>query len=158
MPLFIPINVVNAAIFPVQQRYRRYFSSSTPLTPLFSGLPLLMPLFFRFNAVNANFVSCSTLLRPLFVRFSAVNAAISPIQHRQCRYFSSSTSLTPLFPVQGLWCRHFSGSAPLTSLFFPLNAAVFPVKGRIFSGSTPLTSLCFRYNFVIAAIHPDQRR
>ena len=69
MPVFIQINVGNAAIFPVQQRYRRYFSSSTALTPLFSGSPPLMPLFFRFNAVKA-----------AFFQFTAIDAAIFPVQ------------------------------------------------------------------------------
>ena len=36
-------NAVNAAIFPVQRRYRHHFPSSTPIALLF----------FQFNAVNA---------------------------------------------------------------------------------------------------------
>ena len=42
-PVFFRLNAVNAAIFPVERGYRRYFSGLTPLTPLFSWL----------NAVNA---------------------------------------------------------------------------------------------------------
>ena len=38
--LFSRLNAVNAAIFPVKRRWRRYFS-------------VLTPLFFRLNAVNA---------------------------------------------------------------------------------------------------------
>ena len=38
--LFSRLNAVNAAIFPVNRRWRRYFS-------------VLTPLFFRLNAVNA---------------------------------------------------------------------------------------------------------
>ena len=45
-----------------------------------------MPLFFRFNAVNA-----------AFFQFNAVNAAIFAVQRRYRRYFSGSTPLTPLF-------------------------------------------------------------
>ena len=37
------LNDVNAAIFPVQRRWRRFFSGSTPLTPVL----------LRLNAVNA---------------------------------------------------------------------------------------------------------
>ena len=43
MSLFLKLNAVNADVFSVQRRERRYFSSSTPLTPLL----------LRFNAVNA---------------------------------------------------------------------------------------------------------
>ena len=68
MPLFFRFNAVNAAIFPVQRRQRRYFSSSTPLSPLFSG---------------------STSLTPLFFWFIEVNAAIFPAQRPQRHYFLS---------------------------------------------------------------------
>ena len=71
MPLFFRFNAVNAAIFPVQRRQRRYFSGSTPLSPLFSGSTPLSPLFFRFNAVKS-----------AIFRFNAVNAAIFAVKCR----------------------------------------------------------------------------
>ena len=56
-PLFFRFNADNAAIFPVQRRQRRYFSGSTPLSPLFSGSTPLTPPFFLFIEVNAPIVS-----------------------------------------------------------------------------------------------------
>ena len=81
MPQFIQINVVNAAIFPVQQRYRRYFPSSTPLTPLFSVSLPLKPHFLQFNTVKAAVFPVQHCQRRFF-RFTAVNAAIFPAQAR----------------------------------------------------------------------------
>ena len=42
LSLIFQFNAVNAAVFPVQRRQRRHFSSSMPLTPLL----------FQFNALN----------------------------------------------------------------------------------------------------------
>ena len=61
MPLFFRFNSVNAGIFPVKRRLRRY-------SP---GLIALMPLFFWFNAVNA----------AIFL-VNAFNAAVFPVQRR----------------------------------------------------------------------------
>ena len=136
MPPLIPINLVNAAIFPVQQRCRRYFSSSTLLTPLFSS---------------------STPLMPLFIQINVVNAAIFQVQQRYRRYFSSSTPLTPLFSVSPLLMPLFFRFSAVKAAFFWFNAvkaAVFQVQRcqrryipfrhrhcRCFSNSTPITPL-----------------
>ena len=74
-PLFFRFNAVNAAIFPVQRRYRRYFSGSPPLLPLFFGSTPLTPVAFRLNAVNA---------------------ANFPVERRKGRHFSGSTPLRRL--------------------------------------------------------------
>ena len=66
-------------IFPVKRRQRRYFSSSTPSTPLILGLNAANAVVFP---VERRYYFGWTPLTPLFFRLSAVNAAIFPVKRR----------------------------------------------------------------------------
>ena len=65
MPLFVRLNAVNAASFPIERRYHHYFFGEKPL----------MTVFFRLLDVNLIFFRWKMVM-PLYIRLNAVSSTV----------------------------------------------------------------------------------